>query len=316
MFNAEFRDDLPTLLGYSSLKHFKNSAKAAKQSALSVFHEIDIDEGVTKKKLNQIKFVSPYTRYLAMLPFAEKQRLEELAKQEEENKKKRLCPEVNPEEFVSVFVAFSKTFVTICFQVVKTEPTIDLDSDSEQNASKRVRNDKIKPSVNEPLSKKPRIAESSNDDNEQSDNNAKILEDSQPESEANKSDATFSDNPKEFFKSKKDKKRAKKMIQKALKNNKKSMNDATSSNSNQERKEFNYEKVDFSKIQGGSLSHRQQNQNQDSKFKQKVKLNFGTSFWDSCFNFCFHFQGKRIRNDKKFNKMLTFGKGNANKKQK
>lgn len=44
-------------------------------------------------KLREVKFVSPYARYLAVLPFAEKQRLEEMARKAEIDRKKRLCPE-------------------------------------------------------------------------------------------------------------------------------------------------------------------------------------------------------------------------------
>lgn len=55
------------------------------------------------KKINLVKFVSPFARYLAILPLAEKERLEELARTEAENKKKKLCPEKsdNLEEYVS-----------------------------------------------------------------------------------------------------------------------------------------------------------------------------------------------------------------------
>lgn len=55
------------------------------------------------KKINLVKFVSPFARYLAILPLAEKQRLEELARTEAENKKKKLCPDKTDslEEYVS-----------------------------------------------------------------------------------------------------------------------------------------------------------------------------------------------------------------------
>lgn len=56
------------------------------------------------KKINQIKFVSPFARYLAILPLAEKQRHEEQARLDQENKKKKLCPEKteNLEEYVNM----------------------------------------------------------------------------------------------------------------------------------------------------------------------------------------------------------------------
>lgn len=46
-------------------------------------------------KARQVKFVSPYARYLAVLPFAEQQRLEEIARKAEADRKKKLCPEKN-----------------------------------------------------------------------------------------------------------------------------------------------------------------------------------------------------------------------------
>lgn len=54
------------------------------------------------KKIKAIKFVSPFARYLAILPLAEKQRIEEQARVDRENKKKKLCPEKteNLEEYV------------------------------------------------------------------------------------------------------------------------------------------------------------------------------------------------------------------------
>lgn len=54
------------------------------------------------QKLKKIKFVSPFTRYKLILPFAEQQRLEAQVKEEELNKTKLLCPvkiEVS-EEFI------------------------------------------------------------------------------------------------------------------------------------------------------------------------------------------------------------------------
>lgn len=95
--NTEFRDDLPTLLGQNGANrnaienssHLKQKVKAPK---ISVFL-------VSKRKMSsvpeigKIQFISPYSRYLAVLPFAEKQRAEELAKEIEENRKRKLCPD-------------------------------------------------------------------------------------------------------------------------------------------------------------------------------------------------------------------------------
>lgn len=94
--NTEFRDDLPTLLGN------KNSSNNLSESVLSklklngpsvdVFHT---SSRVEKKTVNgtQVKFFSPYARYLAVLPFAEQERLAETARRAEENRKRKLCPD-------------------------------------------------------------------------------------------------------------------------------------------------------------------------------------------------------------------------------
>lgn len=44
-------------------------------------------------EIDGVKFISPYSRYSAVLPFAEKQRAEELAKEAEESRKRKLCPD-------------------------------------------------------------------------------------------------------------------------------------------------------------------------------------------------------------------------------
>lgn len=95
--NTEFRDDLPTLLGQNgtndetvSSSQFKEKVKAP---AISVFLVAKRTRKSSLPEFGKIKFVSPYSRYLAVLPFAEKQRAEELAKEAEESRKRKLCPE-------------------------------------------------------------------------------------------------------------------------------------------------------------------------------------------------------------------------------
>ncbi|KAJ6639352.1 Exosome component 10 [Pseudolycoriella hygida] len=108
-FHKEFRDDLPTLLnGQESNEDFSSKLIVSEKSSLSVFDTPEnSDDEAAKEKLNRlkkIKFVSPYARYLAILPIAEQQRLEELKKQQEANKLKRLCPEKteSTEEYVLI----------------------------------------------------------------------------------------------------------------------------------------------------------------------------------------------------------------------
>ena len=59
---------------------------------VSVFHT---SSRIEKKTVNgtQVKFFSPYARYLAVLPFAEQERLVEAARKAEENRKRKLCPD-------------------------------------------------------------------------------------------------------------------------------------------------------------------------------------------------------------------------------
>lgn len=100
---TEFRDDLPTLLGKDlNVAEMADSSPAPKirkpGPALTIFTDQTEQNGetdISRKAANirNVKFVTPYQRYLAVLPFAEKQRLEEIAKQAELNRKKKLCPE-------------------------------------------------------------------------------------------------------------------------------------------------------------------------------------------------------------------------------
>lgn len=95
-------------------------------------------------RVKQIKFVSPYARYLAILPLAEKQRIADQAQLDLENSKKKLCPDkVAPEDqkFVSIVsscsvILPSTVYIIIlylCFvQILKPEhtatpPTNELD---------------------------------------------------------------------------------------------------------------------------------------------------------------------------------------------
>ncbi|XP_055850996.1 exosome component 10 [Episyrphus balteatus] len=93
----EFRDDLPTLLKSSENQADKSteSGKLCKP-ALSVFDtpENSEDDEVKEKlkKLQQMQFISPYARYVAVLPLVEIEKKEELARIEAENAKKQLCP--------------------------------------------------------------------------------------------------------------------------------------------------------------------------------------------------------------------------------
>lgn len=100
--NAEFRDDLPTLLGNAEeLESNMNMLTMSvihrmkpKGPTVSVFHlSSRKDKMESLPPSVQAKFISPYERYLAVLPFAEQERLDETAKLAEENRKRKLCPD-------------------------------------------------------------------------------------------------------------------------------------------------------------------------------------------------------------------------------
>lgn len=95
---TEFRDDLPTLLGND-----KNGSNTISESVLNklklggplinIFHTSSRAEKKADVNGTQVKFFSPYARYLAVLPFAEQERLAEAAKLAELNRKRKLCPD-------------------------------------------------------------------------------------------------------------------------------------------------------------------------------------------------------------------------------
>ncbi|XP_067617053.1 exosome complex component 10 homolog [Eurosta solidaginis] len=99
--NEEFRDDLPTLLNFRNNPILPSPAKLRVNMVkpiLSIYESPEqFDEIEDKRKqkhlLSSIKFVSPYQRYLAVLPLAEKEKAEEAARIEAENKKRQLCPD-------------------------------------------------------------------------------------------------------------------------------------------------------------------------------------------------------------------------------
>lgn len=97
--SSEFRDDLPTLLGNitngsNNLSQTVLNKLKLSGPAVDVFHTSSRTE---KKEAtvhdSQVKFFSPYARYLAVLPFAEQERLVEAAKLAEKNRKRKLCPD-------------------------------------------------------------------------------------------------------------------------------------------------------------------------------------------------------------------------------
>lgn len=185
-------------------------------------------------KLKKIKFVSPFTRYKLILPFAEQQRLEAQAKEEELNKHKLLCPvKIEVEEFI----------------VTKEE--IPVESDQPIPLKKMIPKRKREAEevhediVVENTYKKPKIDVFI--DKNPSESNKSMIENS--EGSSNRS-------PKKPF----NKSNGKKGDRYFSKNDRQSSNKSV---------DFDYSKVDFNKFQGGS--QRERNNDVKSKFQAKGK---------------------------------------------
>lgn len=98
--NVEFRDDLPTLLGSNNSQTSNQLDECVLRKlklngpSIDVFHT---SSRVEKKRTvvddAQVRFSSPYERYIAVLPFAEQERLAESARLAEQKRKRKLCPD-------------------------------------------------------------------------------------------------------------------------------------------------------------------------------------------------------------------------------
>lgn len=94
-YEEDFRDNLPTLLGSNGLKIPEDSPLKATNSHLSVFDQASDDEDSSTPqltKLKDIKFITPYSRYLSILPIAEEQERLANLKEAEKAKSRQLCP--------------------------------------------------------------------------------------------------------------------------------------------------------------------------------------------------------------------------------
>lgn len=168
------------------------------------------------QKLKKIKFVSPFTRYKLILPFAEQQRLEAQVKEEELNKTKLLCP---------VKIEVSEEFI-----FTKEEKPVESDQPIplKKMIPKRKREVEVQEeeTVVENINKKPKID---------------VIIDTNPSetSEGSSNNRT----PKRPYKNNGGKKGERYYTK----------NDRQSSNKSVD---FDYSKVDFNKFQGGSQRDR------------------------------------------------------------
>lgn len=98
---GEFRDDLPTLIGNKNEieENFQKLTMSIIHKlkptgpTISIFHQSSRAEKKDLPSSVQLKFISPYERYLAVLPFAEQERIAETARLAELNRKRKLCPD-------------------------------------------------------------------------------------------------------------------------------------------------------------------------------------------------------------------------------
>lgn len=121
--NVEFRDDLPTLLGSNNSQTLNELNESVLKRLKLNGPTIDVfytSSRAEKKRTvvdeAQVKFSSPYKRYIAVLPFAEQERLAESARIAEQNRKRKLCPDSVIEVCIRknrIFIAFGDLFENV-----------------------------------------------------------------------------------------------------------------------------------------------------------------------------------------------------------
>lgn len=257
-------------------------------------------------RVKEIKFVSPYARYLAILPLAEKQRLADQAKLDLENSKKKLCPDkVAPEDqkFVSLrFFLVSVDWIDLLcalFKVVKHEPSAEQPAEQQpdhmplKDFGKRRRElaSADQAATPQPATKRQRFDINVRDTPMSTPAASDVVSNAQPSTPST---------PITSQQQRKSKKPHKPV------SNKKPIQ------SSDKAVAFDYSQVDFGKFQGGSKSQVNTNQS-TSKFHGKV-IEKTTKHILSINAFHLFFQNKSKRgHDKKFNKLLTFNKGGKKK---
>lgn len=259
---GEFRDDLPTLLdNKDELNNLTNSAlKKLKLNgpSIDVFHTSSRTE---KKTANgsRVKFFSPYARYLAVLPFAEQERLAETARLAEKNRKRKLCPDsvitVSKMNLRENYFFLFRIGINIFFFhsfVQDSKPTISATNNKEdvyrgpmKNFGKS--NEQTSPEL-EPPAKKRRVDDESNDPIE-----ARLNQIRDNMEQGDQSPQVTTTTPSKKNKSK----------NKAKNKNKKTKTPQKTPVPNKQA-EFDYSSVDFKKFAGGSVVEK----------KNEIKMKF------------------------------------------
>lgn len=243
--DSDFRDDLPTLLGskHQSAGAFSSPLKRM-NSKISLLD--DEGEDVDNKKLatlKDIKFITPYSRFLSILPVAEEQERLDTARAAEEAKKKKLCPTVTEME-----------------QSLKRK----MEEDKQGENVKEEQVEKAGSDPKEPPQKKKKWMKE------------KVQSFKQMMTGQSKA-AETSSTPETTTTAKTPKKLSKQQKWKAKQNRFDSPNQKAGSSgggqqqdNNAKGNDFDYSKVDYSKFQGGSKQAQQGGRNQfESKFRSR-----------------------------------------------
>lgn len=279
---ADFRDDLPTLLGSGSVNSVVNNVTLKRtHSAIDLMQSDEEEEGENKKlaKLKDIKFITPYSRFLSILPAAEEQERLENARVAEEAKKKKLCPTVAEVEIKEQQQGLKRKTEE------ENEAAVDVEEAKKQHKNPNRLFHKKRKWVSEQVQSFKEMMTTTGAAAGQS---------------KDAGQETSNVTPKKQQNSKKISK-AQKWKAKQCRFDSPQQGD-NGGQSSRASNDFDYSSIDYTKFQGGSAQQAQQ--------KGRGRQNNGQQF-DSKFKT----RGQKAKNaDKKFNKMFSFSKVNHNKK--
>lgn len=248
-YSTDFRDDLPTLLNSNGKDTIQNGKLQLAEPVLSVFNcKDDPDLNDKMAKLKKVKFVSPYSRYKCILPFAEEERLAELRSAEELRQQKKL-----EEPVISV-------------PVIQKTPVVEQEVEPSLNQLKQKR--KSDQSAQEVVeSKKPKInatseKESSGSESESDSDDSDVVEVPLPKPApiVIEDEAVKNEQQPNNKKNKKNKNKNSKDRYITKNTTKQGSNQAVS---------FDYSKVDYKRFQGGSQVNTPNSGQIKSKFNAK-----------------------------------------------
>ncbi|KAM7364737.1 exosome component Rrp6 [Cochliomyia hominivorax] len=318
--HEEFRDDLPTLISFAKDKEIRfNNGESLmgkgklKVPVLGVFdtpeNSEEDEQTIRHQFAERERILLPYKRYIAVLPMVEKEKREEAARIEAENKKKQLCPQaptLMPVDKDAVDIKNIKKETDDIYRMpikemlkrkyeesvakkaanANTAKRIKTEDDNATKTTTTPTDDKLKfvnlPPTKKELKQQNRLKRSAPQDNSvgdhDDDDDGGPPEERPTSSQPPNNERESQQNSKQKFKNKKAK-----------------FNNSTKSHQSSDKPvqtNFDYQKVDFKKFQGGA---------------QKAQ---GTELKPQ-----FHAKGNTSKaQNKKFNKLFTFSNVKTNKK--